>query len=744
MTTEIDPVASEIHRRALQNVADEMALTLVRTSGSPVAVDSKDFSTCLLDTIPEQLSFSSYVVFHAASSLIGTEVLASRLREGVAGELRPGDGWIANDPHESGAMHQGDCGIIMPIFHRDEHLGWAFSNMHMADVGGSGLSGFAPAAKTMYEEGVRFPAIRIICEGRIDPAWEQFIAANVRLPAPVINDIRSMIAANNVAARKLGAIVERYGLERHREFSEAAKDLTEQALRRRIEQLPDGIYQSTEWLECELVAGGQTELLEIQCELEVTRSELRFRFSGPPQVESLVNSTRSAVLGQVMTAIAIGLGYGDLPFNAGMWRPLSFDLGLPGTIVNAVPPAAVSLAHGGASARILKGVKNMLCQAMALSDNPGLRSRVAAQASEATTYSSFFGQNQHGLPCALFELDVSMGMGGPAQTTMDGLDAYGSTMTSGCGLSDVETHEATQPVLYLCRRVSPDSAGAGQFRGGTGLEEAYELRYTDRMAGYMSGGDAEPPSRGFGGGYPRAAADLEYIAAANVDDVLRTARVPLLSRVSGHSHRVMGFISDQVVQRGDVLRFLAGGGGGLGDPLLRDPEQVARDVRDGYVTEPHAAAAYGVVLDPSGVADPEMTALRRATILERRIGRQPQRALRTPKDVGIAVVLTGAANSRAWACGHCGAVLCAATDDWRRCGSVTHEGPITERLQELGIRANDTELAPHVVVREHYCPECAASLAIDALVEGADGFRAPKLAQVGGTQRRESPKPSAP
>src|SRR6478735_2015462 len=151
MSLDFDPIAVEIHRKALENITNEMALTLIRT----------------------------------ASSLIGTQTIADR----VAGsDLQPGDGWVANDPYDSGAMHQGDVGIIMPLFHYGEHVGWAFSNVHVLDIGGGAISGFAPSARTMYEEALRFPAVRIIREGRVEPEWERFIAANVRTPGPVLND----------------------------------------------------------------------------------------------------------------------------------------------------------------------------------------------------------------------------------------------------------------------------------------------------------------------------------------------------------------------------------------------------------------------------------------------------------------------------------------------------------------------------------------------------------------------------
>src|SRR3954447_19926795 len=235
-TTDYDVIAAEVHRKALQNLTDEMAITLVRTSGSPIVTESKDFSTCLMDTKPEHLGFSSYVLFHVGSSLIGTQVISELVADG---DLRPGDGWVVNDPHTGGAMHQGDVSIIMPTFYGDAHLGWSFVNMHVMDTGGVGVSGYAPGARDVYQEGLRFPPVRIIRDGAIDPGWNDFIAANVRLPGPVLNDIRSMIAANNTASRKLEEIIDDFGLDRHRRYCAINNDLTETVLRERIAKMPD-------------------------------------------------------------------------------------------------------------------------------------------------------------------------------------------------------------------------------------------------------------------------------------------------------------------------------------------------------------------------------------------------------------------------------------------------------------------------------------------------------------------------
>src|ERR1700760_374678 len=234
-TTDYDVIAAEVHRKAIKNLTDEMAITLVRTSGSPIVTESKDFSTCLMDTKPEHLGFSSYVLFHVGSSLIGTQVIVALVRE--EGGLRPGDGWVVNHPHTGGAMHQGDVSIIMPTFYGDEHLGWSFANMHVLDVGGVGISGYAPGAHDVWQEGMRFPPVRIIRNGAIDSEWEKYIAANVRAPGPVLNDIRSMIASNNTAQKKLNNVIDEFGIESHREYCEINMDLSEQVLRERIEKI---------------------------------------------------------------------------------------------------------------------------------------------------------------------------------------------------------------------------------------------------------------------------------------------------------------------------------------------------------------------------------------------------------------------------------------------------------------------------------------------------------------------------
>jgi N-methylhydantoinase B len=714
-TRDYDIIAAEVHRKALENLTHEMAITLVRTSGSPVVTEAKDFSTCLLDTVPEHLGFAAYVLFHIGSSLVGTQVIGSLV---VDGDLRPGDGWLVNDPHTAGAMHQGDVSVIMPTFYEGEHLGWSFANMHVLDVGGVGISGYAPGARDVYQEGLLFPPIRIIRDGGIDIEWEHFIAANVRAPGPVLNDIRSMIAANNTGARKLGEIVKEFGIERHREFCEINKDLTEQVLRERVSRIPDGIYEAVEWNEFD-GHEGPDQLLQLGLRMEVDGSDLKFSYSGVPQVDAFVNSAKGAMYGQTMTAILTTLAYGDLPVNGGIWRPVDIDLGEPGTIVNAEPPAPVSNAHSEVGMRACKLTKRVLNQALALSEDPVLRSRAAGECQEGFPANALFGNNQHGGVSVIFYVDNATGAGGGAQSFMDGQDSYGLTCMSGCGLAEVETHEAQDPALFLWRRLVPNSGGPGQFRGGQSLDQAYAIHYSDGMAGPGFNACAEVPPQGFGGGFPASGGDWHPVRGTNISELLDKGVLPTRDRLNGEHVRARNKVAHLVLGRDDVFVAVSGGGGGLGDPLLRDPAAVLADVNAGYVTPGHAREVYGVILDGNQL-DSDATAKRREEIRYQRIGGEPEKPLRAPADPGVAVLRA----DDEWKCASCGTSLGSADANWRA-SAVLVEEPITDHYSKAEMYVRSRSEDPMVMLRQHFCPSCAASLGVDVATAGLEPLPAP-------------------
>ena len=720
-TPEYDVIAAEVHRKSMQNITDEMAITLVRTSGSPIVTESKDFSTCLMNTVPEHLGFSSYVLFHVGSSLIGTQVIAKQAGETT--DLRPGDGWVVNDPHSAGAMHQGDVSIIMPTFYGDEHIGWSFANMHVLDVGGVGISGYAPGAHDVWQERMLFPPVRIIRDGAIDSEWEKYIAANVRAPGPVLNDIRSMIASNNTASKKLNGVIDEFGLEAHREYCAINMDLSEQVMRERIEKIPDGVYEAVDWNEFD-GHEGPDQLLELRLKLEVDGSDLRYNYTGVPQIDAFVNSTEGPMFGQAMTGLMTIMLYGDLPVNGGLWRPITVDIGEPGTIVNAVPPAPVSNAHSEVGMRACKLSKEVLCQALSLSDDPVLRSRIAGQHQDGFPGNALFGNNQHGGVSVVFYPDNAIGSGGGAQTINDGQDAYGLTCTTGGGIPDIENHEGADPVLFLWRRLIPNSGGPGQKRGGQSMDQAYAVRYSDLMAGPGFNACAKVPPKGVGGGYPASAGDFYPVRETNIDELLSKNVLPVMERFEGKMEVVRSKLTHLKLGRDEVFVALSGGGGGVGDPLLRAPELVAKDAVGGYITPDHAESVYGVVLDGEGF-DAAKTEAKRAEIRKARIGGDPAKDLSEPPSIGVSL----AHEDGTWSCASCGEELSTGGANWRD-GAVSKESLITDRYDEMEMKVRTRTEGARVQMREHFCPGCAMVLGVDVATEDLEPLPAPQVGAV--------------
>jgi N-methylhydantoinase B len=715
-----DVVAAEIHRKAIENVTNEMAISLVRTSGSPVVVDAKDFSTCVMDLVPEHLGFAAYVLMHFGTSLLGTQFISEMSKN--LKDISPGDGWIVNDPYEGGAAHQGDVAVIMPMFHNEDHVGWGFVNMHILDVGGSGLGGIAPGATDVYSEGLRFPAIRAIRNGELQPEWQRFIAANVRVPAPVLNDIRSMIAANKVGNQKLNIVIDKFGRERYDEYCQINKNITEDVVRSRISAIPEGTYEAVEW--CEFDGhNGPDQLLEMRLRLEVSKGELHFSFSGAPQIEGFVNAGKGAMWGQVATAVLTTLAYGDVRVNGGFWRPIKIDLGASGTIVCVSSPAPVSNGHVAVGMRASKLTFDVLGQALSLSKDPVLRGRIGGKPHDGPAVAGLIGDNQHGGTSVVFYLDHASGIGGGAQSIGDGQDAYGCACMTGCGLTDLEVHEYTDPLLFISRNVVENSGGPGYFRGGQGIEQVFALQYTERLAGQLSNPCAEVPASGIGGGFPGAAGTVQVLRETNIQSSLDRGSMPDREHLHGRHDILPNNSSRLVLAKGDVLAMAGGGGGGLGDPLLREPERVAIDLANGYITADHAAAAYGVVIE-NGAVDAAKSIARRKAIRMKRIGGTPQQDLAMPRSPGVSVVCENAAAP--WLCGSCSTELAGPNENWRN-GSIVVETDIAERFEQLHMNVRKRKEKPAVVVREYYCPACAMALNIEVLTEDSPMSHAPQL-----------------
>ena len=703
---DFDIIDVEVHQKSVRNIAREMAITLMRTSGSPVVTDAKDFSTSILDDKAEQLTFAGNVTFHVSTAVAGVEAV---LRNNRIAEIRPGDGFICNDPHTSGAVHQGDVGIVMPFFAQGNIVGWGFVNAHLLDVGGSAVSGFAAGAFDSYSEALAFPAVRVIRDGRLDEQWQNFISNNVRMAGTVINDIRSMIAANNVGSRRIAALVDEIGMERFRALNEEGKNLSERAMRDIISRLPDGTFEAVDWVEYD--GRGTERLYEIRVRLIVEGDEMTLQYRGGPQVDCFINGAWPAVVGQSWTTLLAQLAY-DVPVNAGIWRPVTFDLGPAGTIVNAVAPAPVTMSHIQTGMRINKLLADVFSQACSLSSDPRLMARVAGQSAQDQTYFTAFGiDRRNGQPTVAFPMSVGMTTGGPAQTNSDGMEVYAAQCMSGCDMPDVELEEISQPGMILWRKIAQDTGGAGASRGGLGVDTAIAILHCERMNGGAYTNTALIPPRGAAGGFPGAASFWKVWRNTNLVRLLDEHVFPDADKIEGEVPQGTATVTDFQVNRGDIYDVIHGGGGGLGDPLRRPLRAVADDVANGFVSGAVAREVYGVVLDSAGQPDEAATAGARRSIRTARIGHEPTREVAA--DAPLFTPLRVIADR--WECSQCGEGLGAVSDNWRT-AAVTTQAEVTARFAQLHSQVRARQDGEPVMMREHSCPACGSSLGVDITV----------------------------
>ena len=704
--SEFDIIDVEVHQKSVRNIATEMAVTLMRTSGSPVVTDAKDFSTSILDAKVEQLAFAGHVTFHMSTAVAGVQAV---LRNNRLEDIRPGDGFICNDPHSSGAIHQGDVGIVMPFFAQGQLVGWGYVNEHVLDVGGSAVSGFAAGAFDSYAEALAFPAIRVIRDGQIDEQWEKFITNNVRMAGTVLNDIRSMIAANNVGGRRIEAMIADIGLDRFVRLSEEAKALSERAMRAMIGKLPDGTYESKDWVEYD--GRGEEELHEVRTRLIVAGEEMTLQFRGGPQTNSFINGAWPAGVGQGWAARLGQLAH-DSPITAGLWRPGHFDLGPKGSIVNAAPPVPVSMSHIQTGMKINKLLSDVFSQACSLSSDPVVAARVASQTAQDQTYFTAFGvDRRNGQPTMAFPMSVGMSNGGPAQTNSDGMEVYAAQCMSGCDMPDVELEETSQPGMILWRRIATDTGGAGVYRGGLGVETSLTILHRDQMTGGAYTNTALIPPRGAAGGFPGAAGAWKHWRKTNLLDLLDAHELPDASNIKGEVEDSTATVTSFQIARGDVYTVTHGGGGGGGDPLRRAPASAARDIADGFVSVDVGRNVYGVVLAADGAPDIAATEARRLAIRTQRIGRAPSREVAA--DAPLFAPLR--VSDGQWACSQCGTTLGSQAGNWRD-AAVQADAEVSERFRDLHSQVRRRREGSLVMMREHYCPGCASSLGIDISV----------------------------
>ncbi|MDE2749160.1 MAG: hydantoinase B/oxoprolinase family protein [Chloroflexota bacterium] len=556
----IDPITLEVIWSRLISVVDEQAAALIHSSFTTVVREAGDLSAGVFDRDGNMI----------AQSVTGTpghiNTMANCVRKYVApnypiDSLEPGDTLITNDPWEASG-HLFDLTIVSPVFYRGRGVAWFANTCHAVDIGGATMGG---DARSLYEEGLAIPLMKLFKAGEANRELFDIIRANVRVPDQVIGDIYAQEVGNQVGARKLIEMLDEYGLPDIEAVSALILDRTETAVRNAVRALPDGSYRNT------ITIDGFDAPLTIACAITVDGDGLTVDYAGSsPQVDRginvVLNYTHAYTTYTLMAVLAPGI-----PNNEGAFRPIDVQAPL-GSILNCRRPAPVSARH-----LIGHFVSQPLLTALA----EVVPEQVIANGSAGLWNTMMDGMDETGEEFAYIFFSAG-GMG--AAHNRDGLSA--TAFPSGIMGVPVEAIETAAPLLMHRRELRPDSGGPGRFRGGLGQVMELEI-ITGAPANHSCMYDRTGnPALGLLGGQAGAAGQV---------------RLSDGGRPHPKSHYLL--------EPGQRVILELPGGGGFGPACERAPERVLQDLREGYISLEAAARDYGVAIDPATMTIDEAATL---------------------------------------------------------------------------------------------------------------------------------------
>lgn len=547
----------------LKTIGERMGVVVERSARSPLLVEGRDFSLGIYDVDGTLIEQTEYIPVLGYATSPGMRAIAAAFRD----DVKEGDVVLHNDPY-TGGNQLSDWKVAKPVFHDGVHFAWVVIAAHQADVGGAVPGSYNPNATDMWQEGLRITPLKLYDGGRRrDDVWD-FVFGNVRLDV-VADDVTAMIGACTVGERELRALVTRYGLAVYRDAVHGLLDAAELSARAVVSEIPDGTYRAEWYVNDDGI--DHDGRWTIRVAITVDGDRIAFDFDGTdPQAAGYVNAPLAVTLSSVMIAFFMIAGR-DIPHNDGVMRCIQVRAP-EGTIVNPIFPAPSGFGNhlsDQIAAVIMLALADAVPEQVTACWNHLLATIVAGWNSRA------------GAPYVDILINACKGGGGGTYGA-DGYDHIG-LITSGGAIAaqDPEMFEVVNPHFLTKYEYLPDSAGAGRWRGGLGVET--EFVFTDsgiQASVFGDGGTEEMAAFGILGGGSGCPNLVEF-------------RYPD-GRV--YRPRLKDLVAD--IPQGTVYRQIAGGGGGYGDPHLRPAERVAEEVRHGTISGASARDDYGVAVDP--------------------------------------------------------------------------------------------------------------------------------------------------
>lgn len=555
---QIDSITMAVVRGALEQLADEMDLTLLRAAFSPTISEADDRANGFYHPQTGEVIVQGTLglpLFIGVMQFTVQAVIEKFRSQGV----KPGDIFIVNDPY-SGGTHLMDVRLVKPFFYQDNIFLYMANAGHWPDIGGSTPGGFSTKSTEIYQEGLRLPPIKLFREGKLNEDVLTIIMSNIRVPEERTGDLMAQLAALNVGERGLERLLDKYGPETIQVFFQEFDQRSEQQMRSHIAGIPQGTYTYTDYIDSD---GIENKPLHVTVDVTVKGSEVTLDFSksSPPckgPLNCVISTTKTACY------IAFKHMFPDVPINGGCLRPIHI-LVPKTTFLNATLPQPVAGSAAEVSQRVVDVVMGALAQAMP--------EHLSAGAFSTSNNVSLGGIDAERGPYVMYLFNGG-GYGGSLGE--DGL-THGCNLVATARTPPIEVIEQRYPVLFRKWGVREESAGAGQYRGGFGAVVEVEFLRGEGTVSFLGDRGRFAP-RGLLGGSDGSMGKTVIFSGD---------RIYVPEHISKDSN--------VRVQPGDVIQLQTPGGGGYGPPLRRDIHLVARDVQQGYISPESAYQVYGVI-----------------------------------------------------------------------------------------------------------------------------------------------------
>ncbi|MBK7331791.1 MAG: hydantoinase B/oxoprolinase family protein [Betaproteobacteria bacterium] len=553
----IDPILLSVYARTFKSITDEMSISMQQTTRSPILCEAKDFVTGLYDAEGRMLEQTENLPILAFS----LAPVCKHIKATFGDEIYPGDVFFHNDVFTLGNQNN-DVAAFKPVFFEGRLVAWTAVKGHQADIGGAVAGGYNPNATEVWQEALRIPAVKVIEKGKLRKDVWELIFANIRLDI-VRHDMQAEIGACTIGERRFVELLGKYGREHFEAHKVALFDATRRMMEAEIGKIPNGRYSG----EGRIYYDGRHEGSEftIRVDIDVEDRKIRFDYSRTDaQTNGFVNGTfTSSASATILTLLQ--MINPDIPHNEGMVEPV--EIVIPeGTVLNASYPKATTFGN-----HLCPPNADAIQRALA----PALPDRVTAG------WNNLLCSLTTGIDPEKKDKYVDIGFmglkgGSGAMRGTDGYDHIGMIDASGGLLDqDYEMFEQQTPHLLIRHEYLPDSAGAGQWRGGLGVETVFRIGSDDTQLVTFGDGDFEPAFGLFGGG----SGTLNFIRLTYPDG---------REVVPKNKDLITG------VPKGTIYHQQAGGGGGYGDPKRRERAQVREEVRNGVISPAVARDVYGM------------------------------------------------------------------------------------------------------------------------------------------------------